>query len=364
MLILLLVALTAQLIAWVFIFYRALDPVHLRADHDRPVSVIVCFKNEAATLDACLRSLLAQEYGDFEVLAVNDNSTDGSEDIALSLAEKNSRLRVIDAGDTNPGKRDALKAGLSAATHDLILLTDADCVAAGNGWLTRMTAPLAADDEVVLGCAPLRGGSGLLGAWQRYEATYVALQYQGFARRGYPYMGVGRNLAYRRTFFRRAGGFPGPDHLAGGDDDLIVGYHSRARTTARVTDPASWTYSAPCRTVGQYVRQKFRHQAVGLHYRGAHQALLIALALSHGLYYLCGFIVLFTPLWPYALGVYLLRTLVVGLTFMHRPVRQFLGEDAGTILLLRLPLYLLFDLLYSVHYLFLLAASFSDRRSW
>ncbi|PPK84766.1 cellulose synthase/poly-beta-1,6-N-acetylglucosamine synthase-like glycosyltransferase [Neolewinella xylanilytica] len=364
MLTLLLVALTVQVAAWLFIFYRALDPAPGPASHEQPVSVLVCFHNEAATLEACLRSILTQRHSAFELLAVDDNSTDGSGDIAAKLAGEDDRLRIIDPGDTNPGKRDALRAGLRAANHDIVLLTDADCIAASDEWLTRMTAPLAQSDEVVLGCAPLRGGRSLLAAWQRYEATHVALHYQGLARRGYPYMAVGRNLAYQRTFFRRAGGFPGPDNLPGGDDDLIVGYYSRARTTARVTEPAAWTFSTPVPTLVGYIKQKLRHQSVGLHYRGAHQALLVGLALSHGLFYLTGFFLLFTAVWKWALLAYALRALVVAATFWRKPVRQFLGGDAGVLFFLKLPMILVFDLLYSWHYVFLLTASFSSSKSW
>ncbi|MGB3800896.1 MAG: glycosyltransferase [Lewinella sp.] len=364
MLTLLLVALAIQILVWCFVFYRALDPVAERSGHSEPVSVLVCFYNEAPTLEACLRGILSQQHANFELIAVDDNSTDESGVIAARIAGEDDRLRIIDPGDTNPGKRDALRAGLRAAEHDLVLLTDADCVPASDDWLSYMTHPLTRSDEVVLGCGPLRGGSGLLAAWQRYEATYVALHYQGLARRGLPYMGVGRNLAYQRTFFRRAGGLPPADQLAGGDDDLIVGHHSRARTTARVTDPAAWTYTTPVPTFTGYVKQKLRHQSVGLHYRGAHQAMLIGLALSHGVFYLTGFILLFTPVWPWAVGAYALRALLVGFTFAHGPVRQFLGGDAGIMLVGNLILILIFDLLYSLHYLFLLTATFSSRSSW
>ncbi|WP_116109264.1 glycosyltransferase [Lewinella sp. IMCC34191] len=364
MLTLLLLALVVQLIAWCFVFYRALDPVAEPAKHDEPVSVLICFYNEAPTLEACLRGILRQHHPHFELIAVDDNSTDGSGMIAAGIAAEDDRLRIIDPGDTNPGKRDALRAGLRAAEHDLVLLTDADCVPASDDWLTRMTHPLTGSDEVVLGCGPLRGGNGLLAAWQRYEATYVALHYQGLARRNLPYMGVGRNLAYQRAFFRRAGGLPPAEQLAGGDDDLIVGHHSRARTTARVTDPAAWTYTTPVPTFAGYIRQKLRHQSVGLHYRGAHQAVLVGLALSHGIFYLLGFILLFGPLWTWAVGIYALRALFVLATYAHGPVRQFLGGGTGLQLFGNLVLVLIFDLFYSVHYLFLLAATFSSRSSW
>ena len=365
MLALLLLATAIQVGVWLFVFRRALDPVRLATPSpEAPVSVVICFHNEAASLRACLTSVLGQEYPDFEVIAVDDNSTDDSPGIARELAATDERLRVIPAGDTNPGKRDALAAGIAAARHERVVLTDADCTAASPHWLARMSAPLGGEDEVVLGCGPLRGGRGLLAAWQRFEATYVALQYQGFARRGFPYMAVGRNLAYRQSFFRRAGSFADRPPTAGGDDDLIVGFHSRPRQTARVTDPEAWTWSAPVATWGGYVRQKLRHQAVGLHYRTVHQALLVGVALSHGLFYLGGFTLLFTDRWEWALLAYAVRALVVLATYLRGPVREFLGGGAGAIHILKIPVVLVGDLLYSVQYLFLLAATFGNRQNW
>lgn len=358
---LLLVAAAVQLGVWLLVFRPALLPDAARpASPTPPVSVVVCFRNEAPTLAACLRSLLDQDYPDFEIIAVDDNSTDRSAEIA----RKFSSVRVIPAGETNPGKRDALAVGIAAARHELVLLTDADCTAASPDWMRRMTAPLTGEAEVVLGCGPLRGGRGPVAAWQRFEATYVALQYQGFARRGFPYMAVGRNLAYRQSFFRRAGTLTVDAPTPGGDDDLIVGYTSRPRTTARVTDPTAWTYSAPVATLGGYLRQKLRHQAVGLHYRGLHQALLVGVALSHGLFYLCGFVLLFTERWEWALVAYALRAVAVVATYARRSVRLFLGAGAGSSFVWKIPTILVGDLLYSFHYVFLLGATFSNRQSW
>ena len=328
-----------------------------------PVSLLVCFRNEATHLEATLRACLAQDYSTFEVLAIDDNSTDASAAIVRYLQRSHPHLRLLQPGPTRPGKKDALTAGIRAARHPLLLLTDADCTPASDQWLRRMTAPLSQGNELVLGCSPYRYAPGPLACWQRFEATCTVLQYQGLARLGLPYMGVGRNLAYHRDFFTRNHGFTGHTDLAGGDDDLLINHAARPTHTARVTDPAAWTYSEPTPTPGAYLRQKWRHQSAGAHYRPLHRWLLAGLALTHGLFYLLGAYLLFVGVWA-ALCCYFLRAAVV-LHVYHQPrTVQYLGGDAGGSRSVRWPAILIADLLLAPYYIFLLAVSVVPRRKW
>ncbi len=355
-----------QLVVWLFVFRPALrepvPPVAIGAD--QPVSVIVCYRDEADHLEDCLRGILAQDHPTFEVVAVDDGSEDDSAAIVERLREQAPHLRAVRPDPTRPGKKDALSAGIAAARHPLMVLTDADCVPASPQWLRQMSAPLAGDPELVLGCSPYRRVPGVLNYWQRFESTSVLLQYQGLARLGMPYMGTGRNLAYTRDFFERSGGLESHADVAGGDDDLIVNANAQASRTTRVTDPMAWTLSAPTADWESYVYQKARHQSVGLYYRMKHKLLLAAIGASHGVFYLSGFVLLFTTLWPWALALYGLRALAVLLTYLHQPVATFLGGGAGAVRASGVPGLLLCDALYSFHYVFLLLASFGSRQNW
>jgi chlorobactene glucosyltransferase len=94
------------------------------------VSVLVPARNEEhRILHASLGSILAQDYADFEVVAVNDRSTDSTLAILRSLAEDDGRLRVIDGTETPEGwlgKPHALRQALEASTGEWVLATDAD----------------------------------------------------------------------------------------------------------------------------------------------------------------------------------------------------------------------------------------------
>jgi hypothetical protein len=230
-----------------------------------------------------------------------------------------------------------------------------------------MTAPLRQGAEVALGCGLYKVETPkTLSAWQSFEAKYVLLKYMGFARRGLPYMGVGRNLAYTKTFFNNAGGLEAHADLPGGDDDLLIGAAALPQTTARVTHPDSVTLSATAMDWGEFFRQRMRHQSVGFRYRTIHQVLLGLLALSHGLFFLLGFYLLFTPWWWLALVIYLLRFLLVQHAFRQL---NLVGAAAGAgegFEAQGLPIgqHMIFDAMLAPFYLFLAVAGLVPAKRW
>lgn len=355
-----------QLIFWLLVapqgfarVFREEEPESIGPAREVPgVSVIVCFRNEAATLYDCLTGVLAQEYpGEFEVIAVDDGSTDGSADAVTALQRAgHARLRLLRPGPTRPGKKDALTHGIGAARHDRLLLTDADCQPASVHWLRLMTAPLN-DNEVVLGVSPYRPGGDWLTRFQHFEANYVALKYLGFAALGLPYMGVGRNLAYRKSFFERAGGFAGHTDVPGGDDDIIIGHHAPPDATVRVNDPDAFTFSAPTTDRAAFLRQRARHQRAGFRYRELHKMLLTLLALSHGLFYLLGLVLLFTPYAYSALAVYGVRLAAVAAAHRRAPQPKPAGSAVS-----RLARWAVYDAGVALMYLYVTVTGGAGRR--
>lgn len=292
--------------------YRRSTRGPLVDDPNSCVSVIVCFRNEEASLEACIERVLHQVFpGKFELILVDDNSTDNSASVVHPYALRHEHVRLIEPGPTRPGKKDALAYGISKAQYEHLLLTDADCVPASSHWLWWMTEPLRLGKELVLGVSPLLPAkkSGWLGTWQWVESVYVSLKYLGFAQRQQPYMGVGRNLAYTKSFYELAGGFTAHADLPSGDDDLLVSQNALPDSTATVTFPAAWTHSCGQPTWRDYFRQRARHQSTGGRYPSSRAMVLGQLALSHGLFYLLGFMLLFTAWWWLALAVYGLRLL-------------------------------------------------------
>lgn len=240
------------------------------------VSVIVCAHDEEQNLRELIPILLSQDHRDYEVIIVDDRSNDGTYDMLLALTKENPKLRMVSIRESPnhmSGKKFALTMGIKAARHDWVLLTDADC-RPGTNWVNGMTQYFSDDRNFVLGYSPYERHPGLLNSFIRFEASLTAIQYFGFAILGRPYMGVGRNLSYRRKMFLETKGFNDHLDIQGGDDDLFVNQHATGSTTAVAMGTAVVVPSVPKKTWGEFLHQKLRHLSVGKRYKGGDRFLL------------------------------------------------------------------------------------------
>jgi hypothetical protein len=130
------------------------------------------------------------------------------------------------------------------------------------------------DTKFVLGFSPYARKPGLLNLFVRFETMLTAIQYFAFGWLKNPYMGVGRNLAYRKSMFLEQKGFNNFLHVTGGDDDLFVNIHARGSNTRLELAAESQVYSLPKTTWRSFYQQKIRHLSVGKRYRFSHRFLL------------------------------------------------------------------------------------------
>jgi len=244
-----------------------------RRNSTKGISVVICARNEANNLERFLPLILEQNYPKFEVVVVNDCSTDHTENLLSEMKVTYEKLRYTNIPLNEKfahGKKLALTIGLKSAQYEHVLLTDADCYPASNGWLQSMAGNLGGDKEIVLGYGSYEKQKGLLNIIIRYETVFTAIQYLSFAIKGRPYMGVGRNLAYRKDLFFKSKGFAGHYHIASGDDDLFVNQHAVKENSSVEIDAESFTISLPKRKLGAWIRQKRRHLLAGkLYDRGS-----------------------------------------------------------------------------------------------
>lgn len=235
-----------------------------------PVTVIVCAHNELENLRELLPMLNEQDYPAYEVIVMNDRSWDGTEEFADIEAKEWEKVRFIHIEqeyDHVTPKKYAITTGIRSAKHDVVLLTDADCRPTTDQWIKGMASHLTTEKQIVLGFSPYEKRSGFLNRLIRFETFYVAVQYLSFALSGNPYMGVGRNLMYRKSLFLQNKGFYTHLRITGGDDDLLMNEIANRQNTAVCIDPDTFMVSIPKITWQSWYWQKKRHLSVSKHYK-------------------------------------------------------------------------------------------------
>jgi cellulose synthase/poly-beta-1,6-N-acetylglucosamine synthase-like glycosyltransferase len=294
-------------------FYRE-EEKHVSQEH--PVSVIVCARDEAANLARNLPGTLLQTYRTtHEVIVVNDNSQDESRYLLEGLNKEFRHLHVVELKQEAmliPGKKFPLSIGIKTAKYEVLLMTDADCVPATEHWMQKMQEAFTEGTEIALGYGAYQKHKGLLNALIRFDTFHTALQYFSYALAGLPYMGVGRNLAYRRDIFFRHKGFASHNHIPSGDDDLFINMAATATNTAVVMDPEAFTLSEPKKKWGTWIRQKTRHFSTGKFYKPLHRFLLGSYALSHFLFLPLFIASMVAFDWRIALVVFAIRMVIQG----------------------------------------------------
>lgn len=279
-----------------------------------PVSVIICARNEEKNLEKNLGFILEQDYPDFEVVVVNDCSSDDSEMLLRQFSVRYPRLKLVTLNEHarfKHGKKFAVTIGIKAASNEHLIFTDADCRPASVNWIKQIQSNFTGNTSIVLGFSPYERKKGFLNAFIRFETFFTALNYLSFALAGNPYMGVGRNLSYTKTLFFKAKGFASHMHILSGDDDLFVNENATPANTVIEIHPDAQVWSAPKTTWATFWKQKIRHMGAGKAYKNKDKRNLSVQACSAIVFYLllCTLIVISAQWWIVPV-VYFIRLII------------------------------------------------------
>lgn len=293
------------------------------SEHLPQVSVIICGRNEQDNIIQFLPRILAQDYPNFEVIFVNDFSEDDTEWELKKLSETHSHLKIVHIKEhirLKHGKKFAVTLGIKAAAHEILIFTDADCQPQSELWLQEMASSFTADKEIVLGYSPYIQLPGLLNALIRFETSHTAMSYLSYALKKDAYMGVGRNLAYRKSLFFRNKGFAAHMHIKSGDDDLFVNQNATPTNVAININQNAQILSLPKLTWRSYYTQKARHSGASVIYKKRHQRMLGTQLVTAFLFYLSliATVLIYPNFWYIPAAAYCLRLLTQILVF--RPI--------------------------------------------
>jgi glycosyltransferase involved in cell wall biosynthesis len=287
---------------------------------DIPLSVIICAKNEAENLLENLPFILKQEYSNFEVVLVNDSSSDDTLEVMETFKSENKNIKLVNVKTSETfwgNKKYALTLGIKASTNDFLVFTDADCKPNSQKWLSYISSKFSNEKSIVLGYGAYEKQQfSFLNKLIRFETVMTALQYFSYAKLGRPYMGVGRNMAYRKELFFNNSGFNNHMSLKSGDDDLFINEVSNPENTAICYAEESFTLSKPKTSVKDWILQKRRHISTAKFYKTKHKLLLGLFYSSQLLFWLLSILLFILQYkWQWILVLVIFRFVIQILSF-------------------------------------------------
>jgi len=293
--------------------FSFLKPVKPTVTESYPISIIVCAKNEAENLKRNIPHWLAQDYPNFELILIDDASSDDTREVIESFAKdyENIHTVIIENNETFwSNKKYSMTLGIKRAYNKRMIFTDADCRPASKDWIKLMTNSLDKEKQLVLGYGAYEKEKGLLNALIRYETMMTAVQYFSYAEAGMPYMGVGRNLAYTSHLFYDNRGFMSHMNVTSGDDDLFVNEAATEENTTICFEPDAFTYSIPKQSFAAWFQQKRRHITTAVHYKFKHRLMLGLYYLANLLFWVLAVVCLIFIDWKIPLAIIIFRFLL------------------------------------------------------
>lgn len=254
-----------------------------------PLSVIICARNQSENLSRCLPAILEQDYPQFEVIVINDGSTDESEQVLTLLEDKYPHLYhsfTPDSARYISRKKLGIMLGIKASKHDWLVFTEANCLPVSNQWLRLMARNFTSHTQIVLGYSGYERSKGWLHKRVAFDSLFCSLRYLGFALAGKPYMGIGRNLAYRKELFYAVKGYSTHLNLQRGEDDLFINQVATEENTRVETDINSIVRVQPLERYKDWKEEKMSYQATARYFKGVQRYLLGFETLSRLLFYL------------------------------------------------------------------------------
>lgn len=265
-----------QFFYWFFIYRRVgkafAQDKPLPADKALPpISVVMVTNDSGEMLNQHLPRILEQDYPQFEVIVVNSRAKSDDEDILKLLENKYPHLYhtfIPDSARYISKKKLGMSVGIKASKYDWIVSTEPNCYPTSNHWLRSLAASFTPETEIVLGYSNFEGGKGSYAARVRIDGMFHAIRYLGKALFGYPHMGIGRNLAYRKSSYEKHRGFAGQLNLVRGEDDLFVNSIATKANTQICTSKDSIVRCTVPIYKRQWFAEKVHYLVTSSYYKG------------------------------------------------------------------------------------------------
>jgi cellulose synthase/poly-beta-1,6-N-acetylglucosamine synthase-like glycosyltransferase len=312
-------------------FRRLSSPV---GSHNLKFSVVIAAHNEEQNIEKCLSAVFSQTLATnrYEVIIINDRSTDATAAIALCCAQRHANLSVLSVEATPPGmspKKHAVMQGISAAKYKVIVFTDADCIVPPR-WLETIDKHFDEDIGLVQGITVYEYLPGMNRAFFGLQAADFlshAVVSAAAIGAGLPINSNANNFAFRKAAFDDAFGYGKKSAVISGDDDLLLQriWQSGVWRIRYMADIAGKVTTLPTETVRGVFEQRKRWGSKTVHYNARQAALLGAVFL----FYAAMAVLFFAGFWnaaSFALCGGMLFVKVAGEMVLMIPGTRLFGE--------------------------------------
>ena len=253
-----------------------------------PVSIVICARNEYDYLAELVPVLLTQDYPDYEIVIVNDCSDDETEEYLKEFTRHETIVKPVQMKqhlNFFNGKKFPLSMGIKSAKNDIIVLTDCNCMPTNDQWLRSVVNQYKNNTEIVIGYSPYVQKKSFLNRIIRFDALQQGLLYLSAAMSGKPYMGIGKNLSYRKELFFRNNGFISHYTTSVGDDDLFINKVATKKNTEVLIDAENAIYTTPTNSFRFWMHQKSSRYSTVSKYNLRTRAMLSLFYASQFLFY-------------------------------------------------------------------------------
>ena len=223
-------------------------------------SIILCTEGHAPRLFSYLDKILSQKYPSFEIIVICKNTPIEILEELHKKSLESENLRIENISILNlpfTEKKQALNYGISLANHQWIVTIDDDCYPDSKEWLTSISQHIQNfHSDILLGLSPYISQDGMLNQWIRFDALNTAVNYLYFTIIGKPYMGIGRNMAFKKELWSNEYLEQFKD-LGSGDDTTLVHFYKSTKKIDVFIDKL--IYSFPHTSIIAWLKQKLRH---------------------------------------------------------------------------------------------------------
>lgn len=347
----------------IFVRFAFHKPKKIKDYRQDPISIVITSCDQAHHLSRTLPAILTQQYNDYEVIVVSDNSHDETAQVVEDYQKQYPHLVFVDLNSsvtTIKGKKFPLAIGIKEAKHKLIVLTDANCMPASPYWLQNMAKHFVNGKQIVLGYCSIEKQPGFFNRLLRFDSLQTAIQYFSYSLAKMTYMGRGQNLAYTKDLFMKQRGFASHNHIAYGDDDIFIGRAATDKNVDIEYFSESYTIARPKVNFRRWFKEKKGYLSTRPFYKPGVRFLLGAYSVLNLLFFVflglsIGFSVYILPFLIATLSVFVFKTLCQYLVFGFSAAKL---KEKDII-----PHIFFIDLLYALISIFIYIAAKFSRRS-